>query len=322
MSLRLFVLGILLLLVGCGSPDDAPSDTAVTDDLGRTVAISRPVDRVISLAPNLTELVYAAGAGSTLVAVTPSDDFPPAVDTLDRVSVLPVDFEAVAAKTPDLVLATDQVNPPGDTDTFEAIDVPIYFFSFSSLDDVFGALRTMGTLLGTEAAARDSAQALERQVAALRSRSDSLAADERPRVLVLIGDETLYSFGQGSYVHELVDLAGGRSITDSLSTEAPTLSEEFVLTEKPDVIIGAWGPDYDPDRLLELHPTWDVVPAIRNDRVYSLPSSLLLRPGPRLVNGARRMAAHLHPNRFGNRVPAPARPSAPSASSSQGPSDE
>jgi ABC-type Fe3+-hydroxamate transport system substrate-binding protein len=261
------------------------------------------VDRVVSLAPNLTELVYAAGAGSTLVAVTKSGDHPPTVDSLDHVSALPVDFEGIVAKRPDLVLATDQINPPGDTETFDAVDVPIYFFSFGSLDDVFGALRTVGDLLGTEAVARDSARALERRVAALRTRTDSLDETERPRVLVLIGDETLYSFGQGSYIHEMVRLAGGRSITASIKTTAPTLSEEYVLNEKPDVIVGAWGSNYDPNRLLELHPTWDVVPAIRQDRVYSLPSSLLLRPGPRLVQGTRRMAALLHPDRFASISP-------------------
>lgn len=293
----------LLFLIGCGSPDAdrSPStvnDTTVIDDLGRSVSLERPIDRVVSLAPNLTELVFAAGAGSTLVAVTSADDHPPAVDTLDRLSAPPIDFEAVAAKAPDLVLATDQVNPPGDTETFEALDIPVYFFSFSSLEDVFEALRTMGTLLGTQSSASDSARALEQEVDTLRTRTDSLSKAERPRVLVLVGDETLYSFGRESYVHRLVELAGGRSITDSIDTAAPTLSEEFVLAEKPDVIVGTWGPDYDPDRLLTLHPTWDVVPAIRNDRVCSLPSSLISRPGPRLVEGARRLAAHLHPDRF------------------------
>lgn len=304
------VVGLCLLLGACGSSETDRLDASVTDDLGRTVGLDRPIERVISLAPNLTELTYAAAGGSTLVAVTSSADYPPAVDSIDHVSALPVDFEAVASKNPDLVLATDQINPPGDTETFDALDVPIYFFSFSSVKDVLGALRTMGTLLGTEAAARDSARALERQFANLRARTDSLSASERPRVLVLIGDDTLYSFGTGSYVHELVDVAGGRSITASIETEAPTLSEEFVLTEKPDVIIGAWGADYDPSRLLNLHPTWDVVPAIENGRVYSLPSSLLLRPGPRLVTGARRMAAHLHPERFRHHAGSSGRPEA------------
>ena len=305
------VFAILLLLAGCGSSESDPSQSTYTDDLDRTVRIDDPVERTISLAPNLTELAYAAGAGSTLVAVTKSCDHPPAVQSLDHVSALPVDFEGIVAKKPDLVLATDQINPPGDTETFSAVDVPVYFFSFDSLDDVFDALGTMGALLGTETAARDSARALKQEVTTLRARTDSLQETNRPRVLVLVGDETLYSFGDGSYVHELVQLAGGRSITASIDTKAPTLSEEYVLKEKPDVIVGAWGSDYDPDRLLKLHPTWDVVPAVQNGRVYSLPSSLLLRPGPRLVQGARRMAAHLHPDRFADLVPDTVQTSSP-----------
>jgi len=301
MRLRLFGPVLLLLFAmaaGCESPDGSSGPTTVTDALDRPVELARPVERVVSLAPNLTEIVYAAGGGSTLVAVTTADDYPPAVDTLDRLSALPVDFEAVTAQRPDLVLATDQVNPPGDTDTFEALDLPIYFFSFGSLRDVFDAIRTTGTLLGTDSAAADTAAALERELSRLETRTDALPPAERPRVLVLVGDDTLYSFGEGSYIHRLVAVAGGRSITDTLSTASPTLTEEYVLTEKPDVIVGAWGAEYDPDRLLELHPTWDVVPALQNDRVYSLPPSLLLRPGPRLIEGARRMAGYLHPTLF------------------------
>lgn len=292
------LLSLVLLGNGCGS-SDPEGTTSFTDDLDRSVALQRPIERVVSLAPNLTELVYAAGAGSTLVAVTTADDYPPPVDTLAAVSALPVDFEAIVAHNPDLVLATDQVNPPGDADTFAALDVPIYFFSFESLDDVFDGLRRMGTLLGTERAAADSAQALERRLSILRAQTDDLSPEERPRVLVLVGDETLYSFGNDSYIHALVEAAGGRSVTASLDDATPTLSEEYVLTEQPDVIVGAWGTDYDPARLLKLHPTWDVVPALQNDRVYSLPPALLLRPGPRLVEGAWQMAAHLHPTRFG-----------------------
>jgi len=289
---------VLLTLPGCEPSSPRSASSTVTDDLGRTVQLDQPIHRVVSLAPNLTELVYAAGAGSTLVAVTTADDYPPAVDTLDRLSALPVDFEAIAAHNPDLVLATDQVNPPGDADTFGALDVPVYFFSFSSLRDVFDGLRTMGTLLNSESAARDSVQSLRRRVENLRTQTNELDPEERPRVLVLIGDDTLYSFGADSYIHNLVEMAGGRSVTASLDARAPTLTDEYVLTEKPDVIVGAWGLDYDPTRLQKLHPTWDVVPAVQNDRVYSLPVALLLRPGPRLVDGAWRMAAHLHPNRI------------------------
>jgi len=259
---------------------------------------------VVSLAPNLTEIVHAAGAGDRLVAITSSGDYPPAVDTLPHVSALPIDFEAIAAQEPDLVLATDQINAPGDTDTFEALALSIYFFSFNSLDDIVASIRTTGGLLGTEAAATDSAAALQSAFNALRTRTDSIPTAERPRTLVLVGDDTLYSFGHGSYVHTLVTLAGGRSITADLDNQAPTLSDEYVLQQKPDVIVGLWGTDYDSSRLLDLHPTWDVVPALRNDRVISVPTSLIARPGPRVLKGTRILARHLHPERFtGTRDP-------------------
>lgn len=301
MSFRLLpFLVVALVLSGCESSSDTPP-SPFRDDLDREVSIRPPIERVVSLAPNLTEIVYAAGGGSSLVAVTSSGDYPPAVDSLPHVSALPVDFEAVAAHEPDLVLATDQINAPGDIETFEALGLPIYFFSFRSLADIVDAVRRMGELLGTESAARDSAAALQRKIDRLRSRTEALASEDRPRVLVLVGDQTLYSFGKGSYVHTLVELAGGRSVTANIETRAPTLSDEYVLTEKPDVILGTWGGQYDPSRLLELHPTWDVVPAIQNDRVYSLPPALISRPAPRVVNGALRLAQYLHPERLGPR---------------------
>ena len=278
--------------------DTAVADTVVTDALGRSVRFQHPVSRLVSLAPNLTEITFAAGGGRRLVAGTRSDDFPPPVDTLPKISALPVDFEAIAAQRPGLVVATDQVNAPRAADTFDALDLPVYFFSFDQVRDVFDGIRQMGRLLGTASAAADSAAALEASFDALRARTDDLGDGDRPRVLVLIGDETLYAFGGSSYVHTLVEAAGGRSITADLEASAPTLSEEYVLEQRPDVIVGAWGADYDPDRLERLHPTWDVVPAVASGRVYSLDPDLLLRPGPRLVDGAWAIARHLHPSRF------------------------
>ncbi len=294
---RFTLLLALGALAGCaGPPDRAASTTPVTDDLGRTVALPRAVERVVTLAPNLTEIVFAAGAGHKLVGVTTADDYPPAVDTLQRFSALPLDFEALAALDPDLVLATDQVNNKSQAATFEALGMPVFFFSYNGLDGMLRSLRAAGRLLGTPAQADQAADSLEALRVALRRRTD--AAKDRPLTLFLIGDETLFSFGDESYVHDLITLAGGRSATEDFGSDAPVLSDEFVLTQKPEVIIGAFGEGYDPSRLRALHPTWDIVPALRNGRVYSLDPSLILRPGPRLVEGAWRMAAMLHPELF------------------------
>jgi ABC-type Fe3+-hydroxamate transport system substrate-binding protein len=303
-SLCNLALVLTLLLTGCTSSSDEASPTATfSDDLNRPVAISRPVERLVTLAPNLTEIVFAAGAGHKLVGVTTADDYPPAVDTIGRFSALPVDFEAITSLQPDLVLATDQVNTPRDAETFAALDMPVYFFSFSTVDDVLANIRTTGELLGTAMIADSTADSLSSSLDALHARTEAVA--QRPRVLFLIGDETLYAFGAQSYMHTLIQRAGGESVTADLEAQAPTLSEEYVLTQQPDVIIGAFGAEYDPGRLLELHPSWDVVPAIQNNRVYSLNPNVLLRPGPRLVEGAWQMAHRLHPTR----VPSSAIPS-------------
>lgn len=310
--MRLLVLCCLLLLLagpmaGCGPSPKAPEaperatdastaaaqrDTTVTDALGRAVTFAHPARRIVTLAPNLTEIAAVAGAGPRLVGVTTADDYPPAlVDTLPAVSALPLDFEAVVALEPDLVLAADQVNSPRDAATLAGLDVPVYVTASASLADVFAAVETVGALAGTAARATAAADSLRRALAALRRRT--AARPTRPRTLVLVGDETLYAFGRGSYVHTLVEAAGGTSVTADLPSRAPTLSEEFVIEAAPEVIVGAFGPDYDPERLARLHPAWDVVPAMRTGRVCSLDPDLLLRPGPRLVAGAQQVAACL-----------------------------
>ena len=289
------VFACCLLLPAC-RPDataDAPPTRQTRDALGRTVVVPGRPARVVTLAPNLTELVFAAGGGNRLVGVTTADDFPAAVDALPKIGALPLDFEALTALDPDLILATDHINNPGDAATFEALGLPVYYFSYDDLDGMLRSLQTVGDLLGTVEHAREAADSLETAVEVLRGRTATVA--ERPLTLFLIGDETLFAFGDESYVHDLIALAGGRSATADIGTEAPVLSDEFVLTTMPEVIVGAFGDAYDPARLLELHPTWDVVPAVRDGRVYSLDPSLILRPGPRLVEGAYRMAALLHP---------------------------
>lgn len=286
---------LILLLAGCGS-EQQPGIRSLEDDLGRRVSVALDPERVVTLAPNLTEIVFAAGAGDRLVGVGHPDDYPPAVEALPRFSTYPVDFEALATLRPDLVLATNQVNSPRAAETLEALGIPTYFLSFRSFEDVLNGIETVGGLLGTDETASAASDSLRREAAALSRRTADV--EERPRVLFIIGKETLFSFGDESYVHELIGMAGGHSITSELDTSAPVLSDEYVLTSRPDVIMGPWNSDPDPSELLQYHPTWGVVPAIIQRRIYGVPAALVERPGPRLVAGALLMARKLHPSLF------------------------
>lgn len=295
LRIRLLLLGLLAGLGACQrTPEPVVGALQFTDDLGRTVTLPQVPQRVVTLAPSLTEVVFAAGAGHKLVGVTTADDYPPAVDTLPRFSALPVNFEAIVALKPDLVLATDQVNNPRDAATFEALGLPVYFFSYAALDDVLEAILTTGKLLGTEPAARRTVDSLRARLAKLGQATDTLSY--RPTVLVLISDETLYAFGQGSYVHDLVARAGGQSLTASLPNPAPVLSDELVLQLKPEVIVITAGADYNPASLLRNHPAWDLLPAVRNRRICGVEPAFILRPGPRLIAGLESLLQCLHPD--------------------------
>ena len=288
---RHFFLLCALGVLGCGEPSPAPPST-LTDDLGRSLDVEVPVENVLTLAPNLTELLFAIGRGEALVGASAADTYPPGLDSLPQFGTYPLDAEAVVALQPDLVLATDQVNNPDDADALAEAGVPTYFFRFTSIEDVPRAARRLGELLDAEASADSAAAAFEARMARLTAQTSSL---DRPRVLLLIGGETLFAFGDASYTQQLIEIAGGESVTAHFSGEAVTLSEEFVLEAMPDVIVGAFGPDYEPAKLTALHPAWHPIPAVREGHVYGIDPDLLLRPGPRLADGAETLARLLHP---------------------------
>lgn len=286
------------LIAGCSSKSPQRSAREWIDDAGRTVSVRVPVQRIVTMAPNLTEITFAAGAGGKLVGVTTADDYPPEVDSLPKFSAVGVDFEAVLALEPDVILATDQVNSPRDADMFDSLGIPILYLNFSGLDDIFEAIRTVGDLAGTGDRASDHAQTLRDAVDDLRTRTSTVT--ERPRVLFLISGDRLFGFGKNSYVHEMIEAAGGVSISADMDVTAPVFSEEYVIEEAPDLIIGSFPPGTAAAELLEAHPAWTTVPAIRNNRVYTIDPDIVLRPGPRVVEGTFRMALILQPDVFEN----------------------
>ncbi|GAB5521353.1 MAG: helical backbone metal receptor [Rhodothermales bacterium] len=290
--MRVLIL-LFLLTLGCTTPE-LTSTRTITDDLGRSIALPDSVTRILTLAPNLTELVYAIGAGNRMVGASQADDFPAEVTALPSFSTFPMDYEQIAALQPDLVLATDQLNTTRDADVLAEVGIATAFLSFETLADVSEATRQLGDWLHMADEATDFADAFDAHLAAAAQRTANV--DERPSVIVLIGEQPLYSFGAGSYVQTLIELAGGTSLTAELPTANPILDAEFVLTQAPEVILMSTPPPYDPAKLLEAHPTWDIVPAIQNRRVYAIHPDLLTRPGPRLLDALDQLTVLLHPD--------------------------
>ena len=283
---------LLLWMVGCvGGP---AGDRVVQDDAGRKVTLSGTPERVLTLAPNVTELVAEAAGVGRLSGASVADDFPPGVTSLPRFQGFPLDREAVVALQPGLVLGSTDVNTSDDADALAALGLPTYLFRFRSVADVPRALRTLDTLLATSGGAR-AAEAFEARVRAVET---AVAGFAPLRVLLLVGDETLYTFGRDSYASEMVRLAGGLNVTDGYDGAAAQPSDEAVLEMAPEVIVVLAGADYDPADLLTKHPAFLNLPAVQNRRVYGLNPDLVSRPGPRIADGLERLARLLHPEAF------------------------
>jgi iron complex transport system substrate-binding protein len=251
-----------------------------------------PVERVLSLAPNLTEIVYAIGGGVRLAAASQADNFPPEVNDLPRFSTFPLDHERIVELNPCLLLATDEINSPTDADALAEVGIQTYFFSFADIAGIPAAMRLAGELLGVDG--EPAALAFEAAVDSVRT----VVADRpRPTTLLLIGDDVLYAFGRESFASEAIHAAGGDNLTDAFEGHSAVLSDEFVLEAEPEVIIVLTDEAaYTSEQLLENHPTWDIVPAVRNGRVHGIHPDLLSRPGPRLTLGLAQLASLLHPD--------------------------
>ncbi|GMQ81256.1 MAG: ABC transporter substrate-binding protein [Rhodothermia bacterium] len=281
---------MVAILIGCQpSNQESSSPRILKDGLGREVHLPTTVSRVATLAPGVTEIVAIAGGLDLIVGVSNADNYPPAVLKLPNYSALPVNFEVVAALEPDVVFATTQVNNPRDASIFATLDIPVFYLASRTLEEVLDSIEMVGLVLGTSEAASDALSSLRDRIATLQARHDP--AEIRPGVLFLISAEALHSFGPESYVHDLINLAGGRSVTSDLNVETPILSDEFVLSVNPDVIVGTFGEDFSLDSLLKYHPTWTLVSAVQRNRVFSIDADLILRAGPRIVDGAERLSS-------------------------------
>ncbi|MGH7860591.1 MAG: ABC transporter substrate-binding protein [Candidatus Binatia bacterium] len=257
---------------------------------------ARPAEalRVVSLAPSVTETIFAVGAGESLVGVTDFCDWPPPARAIARVgSYIRPNVEAIVARGPDLVIA---VPSPGNRDEVEAVErlgVRVLIVSEGpALDDVYGSIGTIADAVGRREAGEDLVARMRASVAGLRSR---LGGAERKTVLFVVDRSPLVVAGDGTLIDDLVRLAGGRNAARGLGPW-PRLSLEYVVRLSPEIILdGAMRPDEERDvgfyEGLGLR-------AVREGKVHATRIDEIMRPGPRVTEGLERLARQIHPEAF------------------------
>ncbi len=282
---RRLVFGLCLLL---GFPAQAAAIRLV-DDAGQTLELARPPQRIISLTPHLTELLFAVGAGPQLAGVDSASDYPEAARTLPRVGDYSrIHFERILALKPDLVIVWVGGNRAADIHGLKKMGLPVLHTQATRLDDVARLLRLIGQASGHAAAGEAAARAYSSRLAALQVR-----VTQKPPLSVFyqVWDRPLMTVGGTHWINDALALCGARNVFSDLRAASPVVSREAVLRRAPELIVG--GSDA-PD----LRRPWQrfaSLPAVKNDAFVQVDADLLHRPTPRLIEGVAELCAALQP---------------------------
>lgn len=259
----------------------------IKDDVGNTLNLTAPAQRIVSLAPNLTEILFAIGAGNKVVAVGSDSDYPPAAQALPNVGgYQTLNIEAIIALQPDVVVAYSG-NPPAALSRLQQLGIPVYFANVSSILGVADEMQHLGVLTGLQQQANIQAQAFRQAYYKLKQQY----ADAKPStVFIEVGDSPLYTLTDHTLQSQVLSVCKGRNIFGNLPGYAQEVSTEAVLEANPDVIIGLTPVDLSPWQ------RWGELSAVQQHRLYLVNADLLARNGPRILEAAKTVCELLSQN--------------------------
>ena len=255
----------------------------LNDDLGRTVTLSSPAQRIVSLAPSITETLFALHAGDQVVGVTDFCNYPHEATAKHHVGgVTNPNLETIISLKPDLIILSMEGNVREDFKKLLELGIPIFVTNPRTLDGIHKSINDIGTLT----ARTEEAQLL---VHAMKHTEDSLRAlvKEQKTVLLIVSLQPLIVLGSRTFLAELLQIAGGKNIVGETPSTYPTLSREIVVEKNPDIIIVTSNILKHTTELIDMFPEWHNLNAIRNHHVYPIDPDIISRPGPRVVDGLK-----------------------------------
>jgi iron complex transport system substrate-binding protein len=292
------MMNILLCLLTISLATASGSDARlIQDQWGREVLLPDDPVRVVSLAPSITEIVFALGKGDRLKGVTQHCDFPPEAQSLPRIgSYVHLDLERIVSLNPDLCIATKDGNPKDVVERLNVLGIPVYAVNPRDLHTVVNTLLEIGRIMNAEHKAQELADELRTRIERVKRRVAQ--TDRRPRVFFQIGVVPIVSVGTNTFIHELITAAGGHNTTEG-PTLYPRFSREQVLMLNPEIIaITSMTRGQVFEEVRDEWKKWDSLAAVRNNRIHIVDSNLFDRPTPRLIEGLEMLARLIHPELY------------------------
>ena len=278
------------------------SSRAFVDDAGRRLYLAKPPARVVSLAPSITEMLFALGLGEQIVGVTEFCDYPVGAKSKAKVGYANPNMETIIGLQPDMVLAPKDFLRPDLQVKLEQLKIPVFVLDAKTLEDIPLQMHTLGAMFEKTSAANDVTQRIRQRMTELKLKVEALPTK---RVLYVLNSQPLISVGPGSFIHQMIGLAGGVNVAAQAGVAYPRLSMETVLKEDPEVLIFPSGEvETVPRSEQQQWRRWDSLSAVKRQRFHEVSSNLLNRPGPRVIEGLEQLVRAIHPELFGPSVPA------------------
>ncbi|HUA92172.1 MAG TPA: cobalamin-binding protein [Terracidiphilus sp.] len=278
-------------IVAFGMAISASAQRHVTDELGRSVTVPDHPHRVICLLPSVVDDVYALGAGQDVVAVSDYTKFPAEARKKPSVGApLSPSLEVIVALHPDLVLGDGGLNGAETLRHLEQLGIPVFMVNSHGVEGIYRSLDSIGHALHREDAAAQLIASLHRREAAVRARVSGKAPVQ---VLMPVWYDPIVTVGNHAYITELIQLAGGHSVTSDIPEEWPQVSLETVVARRPEALLLVRGSKVSLD-VLRGRPGWNQLPAVRNHRVYYVGDEIEY-PSPVAFNALEELAKEFHP---------------------------
>ena len=279
-------------ILSASSP--AAAQITLTDDLGQRVVLTSVPRRIVSLAPSITETLFAIGAADQVAGVTTYCNYPDLARTKPRVGgMVSPSMEAIVALAPDLIVVSTEGNLREDAERLRALSIPLFVTNPRTLAGIESSIEQLGVLTGHEDAARQLAARMRARDDVLRRRVGS----SRVRALLLVSVQPLMAVGSRTFLAELLEAAGARNLAADAVGTYPVFSREAITQMDPEVVLVMSDAFADTAVLPSLFPEWRMLTAYRNGRIVRIDADLVSRPGPRAVEGLEELYNALHGSR-------------------------
>jgi iron complex transport system substrate-binding protein len=285
------IMGLSLIVCGCGKKLERRETVTFTDFADRQVKIPKTVLRIISMAPNVTEMLFAIGLDNEIVGVTEFCNYPESAKSKTKIGgYYNPNIEVILSLKPDLIVATPDGYSKERVDKLDQSGIPVFIVNPLKIDDAMESMLVLGKITDKEAYSKQVVDGLKARIKAVQDKVAQVPTQKRPKVFYEIGQNPLVTVGSNNFVDDLITTAGGINIAGDAPNSWPIYSVEAIITKNPDIILTAPSTMTASDKMIaDQWSKYRTISAVMNKRIYAINPDILLRSGPRVADGLERL---------------------------------